>query len=486
MKASLNSRSRLGSLPRRCLAALVGCALLIASTATSRGMGLGGPYAPFISTQPADAMVIEGQTASFSVLAFGNPAPTYQWRRNGVNFVPASDAPTLTLANIPRGAAGNYDVVITNSKGSVTSRAATLTVVVPTPPTIATQPASAALNQGQTATFSVVAASNVPVSYQWKKDGVAIPGAASSTYAVINAQAASAGGYTVDISNSASTVTSSVATLTVFTTNAAGRLINLSIRTRAGTGAQVLTAGFAIAGAGTKQLLVRGIGPALAQFGVTDVLADPRIEFFDGQTSVAANDDWDGGPMLASTFSSAGAFALPFGSKDAALVGNFSPKSYTVQLTGAGGATGLALAELYDLDRIDSETRLINLSGRCSVGTGADKLNAGFVIGGAGSRTLLIRAVGPALNQFGVPGVLADPRLKLYNSSGRQIYENDDWGGSSSYSAAFAQAGAFALPTGSKDAALVVVLPAGAYTAEVSGVNSTTGAALVEIYDLNP
>jgi hypothetical protein len=127
---------------------------------------------------------------------------------------------------------------------------------------------------------------------------------------------------------------------------------------------------------------------------------------------------------------------------------------------------------------------LVNISARTQVGTGENVLVIGFVITGTGSKTILLRAVGPGLTQFGVGGVLADPQLRLFNAAGAQTDINNDWGGSAALAANFAQSGAFALPATSKDAALVVILPPGAYTAQVSGVADTTGVALVEVYEL--
>jgi hypothetical protein len=100
---------------------------------------------------------------------------------------------------------------------------------------------------------------------------------------------------------------------------------------------------------------------------------------------------------------------------------------------------------------------------------------------------VLIRAVGPTLAQFSVAGVLAQPVLTLFNSAGTQIATNTGWGTNSNaaqISAAFASTGAFVLPSGSADSALLLSLPPGAYTAQVSGLNNTTGNALIEAYQV--
>jgi probable HAF family extracellular repeat protein len=135
-----------------------------------------------------------------------------------------------------------------------------------------------------------------------------------------------------------------------------------------------------------------------------------------------------------------------------------------------------------------SSTRLINISTRAQVGTGDNILIPGFVISGSGIETLLIRADGPSLSQFSVPGVLAQPRLSVFNSAGAVIASNTGWGTNSNpsqISSVSAQIGAFALAPGSADCALIVSLPAGAYTAQVSGANNTTGVALAEVYEVS-
>ncbi len=264
-----------------------------------------------------------------------------------------------------------------------------------------------------------------------------------------------------------------------------GFLANLSVRTRAGRGDETLIVGFALRG-GAKPLLVRGIGPTLAVFGVTGALSDPRLDLFPAgaAAATAGNDDWE--ESAAPTFAAVGAFALPAGSRDAALVTTLAEGSYTAQL-GAGSTTGdatsgLALVELYDTAG-GGPARLVNVSARSPVGTGADLLVAGFTLGGADARRLLIRAIGPALAGFGVPGTLGDPQLDLFRAGeATAVAANDNW--DSTHAAEFARVGAFGLTPGSRDAVLVVTLAPGGYTAQVSGVGGTTGVALVEVYEL--
>ncbi|HEY1106976.1 MAG TPA: hypothetical protein VGE76_00040, partial [Opitutaceae bacterium] len=193
---------------------------------------------------------------------------------------------------------------------------------------------------------------------------------------------------------------------------------------------------------------------------------------------VGENDSWDS--SLASTFAQVGAFSLPTGSKDAALTVTLPGGAGTAQVTGTDA--GVALFEAYDTASL-AASKLINLSARASVGAADSALIAGFSINGAGTKRLLVRAIGPRLVDFGVTGTLSDPRLDIYNSAGTLVASNDNW--LAANTSAFTQAGAFALTTGSRDAVVVVTLPAGAsYTVIVTGVDGATGQAMVEIYDL--
>lgn len=129
---------------------------------------------------------------------------------------------------------------------------------------------------------------------------------------------------------------------------ASPRLINLSARNQVGSGQNILIAGLNVAGTGTKQVLIRAVGPGLAAFGVGGTLADPRLQVFAGTTPVAANDNWEA--ALAAVFQQVGAFGLPPASKDAALLLSINAgTSYTVQVSGADGGTGEALIEVYEV-----------------------------------------------------------------------------------------------------------------------------------------
>jgi hypothetical protein len=262
------------------------------------------------------------------------------------------------------------------------------------------------------------------------------------------------------------------------------RLVNVSVGSFAGTGDQTLIAGFSLRGSGTKPVLVRGIGPALTGFGVLGTLANPILQVLNEAGSVVAeNDDWGGAALIANLAGAVGAFTFAPDSRDAALLATVGAASFTAQVRGAGTTTGRAQIEVYDAAPQQATLSLANLSARTQLAAG-DTLIAGFVISGTADRAVLIRAIGPGLGVFGLGGTLADPRLELYAANGK-MFENDHW--TSEIAAMFLRVGAFTLVSGSQDAALLVSLPPGAYTAHVRGNGAgaiTAGVVLLEIYDV--
>ncbi len=267
------------------------------------------------------------------------------------------------------------------------------------------------------------------------------------------------------------------------------RLVNLASRGYIGDGESVLLSGVVVSGSSTKKFLVRAVGPGLASFGVAGALLDPvlRVIAEDG-TVLATNTGWGTAPaseQMATLGSSVGAFPLAAGSADSALLVDLPSGAYSLMVSSASGKTGVGLVELYELD--STGTRVISLSTRAFVEPGSKTLIGGITIGGFAPKRVLVRAVGPTLGLFGVAGVLVDPSLKVYGSSGAVLGANDDWGTKSSapeVAAASAAAGAFALADDAKDAALVLVLNPGSYTLQITGTAGSAGVALVEVYEL--
>jgi hypothetical protein len=236
--------------------------------------------------------------------------------------------------------------------------------------------------------------------------------------------------------------------------------------------------------------VIRAAGPALGALGFPGTMNDPKLETFAGSTKTGENDNWGGTPALKNAFSSVGAF--PYASdtsKDAAAVGSITTRDNSVKVSSSDGGTGAVIAEVYDAtpsgNFTASSPRLINVSVLKPIG---NSLTVGFVIGGTGTKTVLLRALGPTLaSLFGFPpsAVIADPKLELFNGASVSIGTNDNWGGTAALSAAFTAAGTFGLAPTSLDAATTATLSPGNYTVVVTPVAGTaTGTGLVEVYEL--
>jgi len=462
--------------------------------------------APTITKQPVGQTAYVGQTASFSVEVSGTAPFTYQWKRGGYAIAGATSS-TLSVANVTNSDSGSYTVTITNTTGSVTSTAVALNVSTPdVAPSINTQPSSLSILAGASAAFSINASGTAPLYYQWYKNGYAIIGATSSSLSLSSVSSADAAAYSVSVQNSAGSTVSNAATLLVTfppvvstptdnsnsspaTSAQVGRMTNMSVRSVYDSANGPLIIGFNMNG-GSKNILVRATGPALADFGVQGTLVDPTIKIYDGGNEVAFNDNWADNNQAASlleAFNKSGAFSLTnTASKDSALL----TKADGIRTVHVGSTTanarGIVLLEVYDMGN-GSDQRLNNLSARNYAGSGSDALIVGFTVEGEGTKRLLIRGIGPGLAQFGVTGTISDPKIEIHssvNSVDTVLASNDSWQDDSKTAAAFTQTGAFGLPSGSKDAAMVVELPAGSYTAVVSGVNGSSGTALVEVYEL--
>lgn len=233
------------------------------------------------------------------------------------------------------------------------------------------------------------------------------------------------------------------------------------------------------------RLLLRAAGPSLLPFGVEPALPDPRLTLFAARSAIAENDDWGRTPdraRIAATAAELGAFPWPEDSRDAAIEVHLEAGPYTAHVRGAAKDRGVVLAELYH--PTPQRLRLLNLSARSHISASNVVLIAGFALAGDGARTVLIRAVGPSLAAHGVSDVLPDPVLSLYERQ-TLLLTNDDWTAAPNAAdlvTSTHDAGAFPLPSGSRDAALLVTLMPGTYTAHVRGATGATGEVLLEIY----
>ena len=428
------------------------------------------------------------------------PTPTAKtavltWNISSSN--PATALATLSgsTLNISALSAGTSLITVTASdtNGNVAQGSFTVTTSANSP-TITSQPVSQTITAGSSVVFTTAIISSAGASYQWNFNGTAIAGATSSTYLIQAAGSSKAGNYTCTITNAAGTTTTSPASLSVITSQNPGRLVNLSVLTMDGPGSQLLTIGFVSGGAatlGSEQLLIRATGPALSNFSVANVLADPMLTLYQGSNVIASNDNWGSTATNIAAVNAAdaatGAFTLPSStSLDAALVQTLPSGGYTIQVAGKGAQVGNALAEVYDntLSYTASSPRLVNLS--CMQQVAANGLlTAGFAISGTTSKTVLIRASGPTLTTFGVQNVMPDPQINVFNSNTTVIASNAGWAGDTSITTAQTAVGAFAFTsTTSKDSAVLITLAPGSYSAQATSASGAAGTTLIEVYEV--
>jgi hypothetical protein len=252
------------------------------------------------------------------------------------------------------------------------------------------------------------------------------------------------------------------------------RLVNIATRANVQTGDNVMIAGFIIGGEKKKQVLIRARGPSLAAapFNVPGTLSDPTMTLYSGATPIDSNDDFANHANASSIPES----YRPTNAKESAILATLNPGAYTAIVSGVGQTSGVAIVEAFEMDL--PEVPLINIATRANVQSGDNVMIAGLIIQGNAPKTVLIRARGPSLAAFGVAGTMSDPYLRIY-SGASVIHENDDWGSNANAGAITATGNA---PTDAKEAAVLVTLPPGAYTAIVSGVNGSAGVGIVEVF----
>ena len=257
----------------------------------------------------------------------------------------------------------------------------------------------------------------------------------------------------------------------------AAQPLNLSTRVQVQTGDQVSIGGFIITGTSPKRVILRAIGPSLANLGIANPLADPVLELHaTDQTLIASNDNWKDSDETDITATG----LAPSNLVESAMVETLDPGSYTAVVSGKNGTTGIGLVEMYDLDQA-AESQLANISTRAVVQIGNNVMIGGFILGGGGAETtVLLRAVGPSLSQLGVNGVLPNPTLELHDSNGALIGSNDNW--KDTQQSEIEASGLS--PSDDSESAILVTLGPGAYTVIVAGKDGATGVGLVEVYRL--
>jgi hypothetical protein len=255
--------------------------------------------------------------------------------------------------------------------------------------------------------------------------------------------------------------------------------LNLSTRLRVATGDNVMIGGFIITGNVAKPVVVRGLGPSLSAFGVSNILADPMLELRGANGSlIVQNDNWKDSQRSQIE----GTVFQPSDDRESVILATLPPAAYTAILSGKGQTSGVGLVEVYDNDQA-TDSQLANISTRGFVGSQDNVMIGGFTLGGNPNNThVAILGIGPSLSLFGLSNVLADPTLEMHNANGSIMISNDDWQ-SDPVAAGLLTANGLA-PTNSHESGLFVSLPVGPFTVVLSGKNGATGIGVIEIYNL--
>ncbi len=365
---------------------------------TAGTVTVGAAGSPVLALQPIAKTVAPGATFTLATSASGSGL-TYQWLRNGTQL-PGETGAILLRQNVNAVDAGSYSVRVSNAAGSVTSSAATVTLSadasrpanisvrtnVATGATVipgfvvqgtgtkrvlirAVGPGLAAFGLGGTMAdpkFELYQGSTkVAENNDWSAANVGNAFAATGAFAItagskdsaLVTDLAAGRDYTVQVTNASGSggiVLIEVYDADVLTGRSTSKLVNVSVRGQTAPGDDILTLGVVIGGVGPRTLLVRGVGPKLAAFGVTGTVVDPQLQIFDSQQrAILANEDWGSADFvseLALATQYVGAFALDAGSKDAATLSLVQPGAYTIQVGGAAAAPGgEALVEVYEV-----------------------------------------------------------------------------------------------------------------------------------------
>lgn len=240
-----------------------------------------------------------------------------------------------------------------------------------------------------------------------------------------------------------------------------------------------MIAGFIVTGNANKKLVLRGLGPSLAAFGIGNVLLDPVLALHTSAGAlIAQNDNWkdDQRSEIEHTLFE------PGDERESIVLATLPPAAYTAVLSGKSNTSGIGLIEVYD-NNLAVDSQLANISTRGLVQNGNNVMVGGFILGNsANPGRIALRGIGPSLSQFGLNNVLADPTLELHDANGATVAMNDNW---MDDPASAAQLTANGLPLSDvKESGIFISLPAGQFTAVLSGKNGGIGIGLVEIYNL--
>lgn len=414
-----------------------------------------------------------GEQVVFSASALGTPAASFQWYKNGA-LVPDGFGPRLILGAVDAAAAGTYTAVATNVAGSAFSNSIVLIVtgapptpIVPTPPplvvppvgspvgsvpsdpvvagapVILQQPMNMTVSPGGTAAFAVVATGDPSLTYQWRKNGLPISGAAGPLLTLTGVTISDIGNYRVVVANSVGSVLSRTATLIVSLSAPVNEAPTITQQPMSATVLTGSTVTFAVTATGTPAPSYQWDKNGVAISGATN-------------------------PALTLAGVSAGDGA-----------------NYRVVVTNNAGSVTSAPATLTVVSRYVAppvEPQRSILVTTVEVRNAYSWVATSFEVPAGSPQRYLVRVLGPTLAAVGGTGAIADPKFDLYQG-GSPTLSNDNWGGGADIVIASSQMGATPfVSANSLDAAFIVTLSPGYAVVVVSGVNGATGNALVEVY----
>ena len=431
------------------------------------------PTAPTI-TNPTNVSVPAGQMAMFSVTATGSPTPTIKWQKStdsGTTWadlanggrISGADTDMLHISGAVSSDIGSYRAIASNGVGTAaTSAAATLTLtagIADFTPTSGSGGTTVTINGAGFTGATAVQFNGLSATYT-----------ATSNFQIT----ATVPTFATTGPLSVTPATGSVLVATpAFTVTEGPRFMKMSQRAAALGNESALVGTFKIEGA-AKKVLIRAVSSTLTGTGL---LADPFLSLYNNAgAQIAFNDNWGGNTTLSDAFTAVGASALATDSKDSAILAILNPGTYSARVTGVGGTTGTALLEVYDT--ADAH-RMPYLSNRANVAAGTTNTTS-FQIGpSTGTKVVLIRALGVG-GGIGTAVAHPNPTITVKNVSGTVLGTNDNWATSSALTAATAAVGA--MPLGTNDAALLLTLTNGIYSVETSGVGTTAGVVLTEVF----
>jgi hypothetical protein len=472
------------------------------------------PFEPVpapVITSPGEATGRVNQAFSYQIAASNSPTQfSASGLPSGVTLNPGtgliSGTPTVT---------GTFDVLISASNtGGAGGRSLTLSIYPP-PPVITSASAASAV-RSQPFSFQVTA-SNQPTSFSMdgQPTGIVLNATSgllfgtptqSGTFGMVlratNGSGTTFQNFTLTVVTPSPTPTATATATPIHTPTPpptptptptpsptpiatpsptpAAQTVNLSTRMRVQTGDNVGIGGFIISGTGSKNVLLRALGPSLTQFGVPNALPDPVLELHGpGGFVTITNNDWRDDPAQQALILATG--LAPSNNLDSAIYATLNPGAYTAVVRGNNNTTGVALIEVYDLSPA-AAAKLANISTRAFVSTGDDIVIAGFILGShSGIDRIVVRGIGPSLAVFGVPDTLANPTLELRDSNGALVMGNNDWQDNPAQAAELTAAGL--APSNPLESGIAATLPPGLYTALLAGFNNGTGNGVVEVYD---